>query len=63
MSGPTLISLSGNSDMEFLREYIRFLKSRKKLWLLPLIVMLLLFGALLAFSGAATVSPFIYTLF
>lgn len=63
MSGPTLISLSGNSDMEFLREYVRFLKSRKKLWLLPLIVMLLLFGALLAFSGAATVSPFIYTLF
>lgn len=63
MNGPLLISSSGNSDMEFLREYIRFLKSRKKLWLLPLIMMLLLFGALLAFSGAATVSPFIYTLF
>jgi len=49
--------------MEFLREYVRFLKARKKLWLLPLILMLLLFGALLAFSGATTVSPFIYTLF
>lgn len=63
MRGPTPIFSSGSSDMEFLREYIRFLKSRKKLWLLPLIIMLLLFGALLAFSGAATVSPFIYTLF
>lgn len=48
---------------DFIREYIRFLAARKKLWLLPFVLLLALFGLMLAFAGASTVSPFIYTLF
>lgn len=49
--------------MEFLREYWLFLKARKKLWMLPIIILLLLAGfLLLAVQGLAS-SPFIYTLF
>jgi hypothetical protein len=46
----------------FLSDYLYFLKNNKKWWMLPLLVLLLAFGALmiLATSGAA---PFIYTLF
>jgi Family of unknown function (DUF5989) len=39
-----------------------FLKNRKKFWLLPLIVTMLLLGALLVFAGSA-IAPFIYPLF
>ena len=44
------------------RELVRFLRQHKKLWLLPIIIMLLLLGALIVLSGSA-VAPFIYTLF
>jgi len=40
-----------------------FLKARKKYWLLPVIVTLLLFGALLFLAGSSAIAPFIYTLF
>ena len=48
--------------MEILRDIWGFLKERKKWWLLPMIVMLLLIGVLIFSSGSA-VAPFIYTLF
>jgi len=48
--------------MEILRDLWGFLKERKKWWLLPMIVMLLLMGILIMSSGSA-VAPFIYTLF
>lgn len=49
--------------MSFVREFWRFLVRRKKLWLLPvLLVMLALVGLLVATSGTA-IAPFIYTLF
>ncbi len=51
--------------MDFLKDLWGFLKERKKFWLLPIIITLLLFGALViltAGSGSA-VAPFIYTLF
>ncbi len=49
--------------MIFLRELISFLKNRKKLYLLPLILFLLLFGGLIVLAQGSAISPFIYTLF
>ncbi|MDD5167828.1 MAG: DUF5989 family protein [Syntrophales bacterium] len=48
--------------MEILRDLWAFLKERKKWWLMPMIVMLLLMG-LLIFSSGSAIAPFIYTLF
>lgn len=39
------------------------MKVRKKFWLLPLILMLLLFGALIVLTSGSAIAPFIYTLF
>jgi len=49
--------------MDFLRDLWGFLKVRKKFWLLPIILMLLLFGALVVLSAGTAVAPFIYTIF
>jgi hypothetical protein len=48
---------------ELIGELWQFLKQRKKFWLLPIIVVLALFGALLVFAQGSAVAPFIYTLF
>ena len=47
----------------FLRELLAFMRERKKFWLLPIILVLLLFGALLVLTEGSAVAPFIYTLF
>ena len=49
--------------MEFLRELWTFLRLRKKLWLLPIIIIMMIFGGLLILAQGSVVSPFIYTLF
>ncbi|HPA21161.1 MAG TPA: DUF5989 family protein [Verrucomicrobiae bacterium] len=49
--------------MEFLKDLFAFLMERKKWWLMPVILVLLLLGALLIFAGQSAVAPFIYTLF
>jgi hypothetical protein len=49
--------------MHFISDLAGFLKTRKKFWLLPLILVLLLFGGLLVFTSGSAVAPFIYTLF
>jgi hypothetical protein len=49
--------------MEFLRDLWGYMKVRKKYWLLPLILILLLLGFLIIFTGGTAVGPFIYTLF
>jgi hypothetical protein len=49
--------------MSFLREFWAFLRVRKKFWLLPIILMMLLFGALIVLSQGSAVAPFIYTIF
>lgn len=49
--------------MEFLKEFFLFLKERKKMWLLPLILILAVVGGLLILSKGSILSPFIYTLF
>jgi|TARA_B100000965_G_scaffold126009_1_gene104744 hypothetical protein len=49
--------------MAFILELWRFLKVRKKFWLLPVFVMLGLFGGLIVLSHGSAIAPFIYTLF
>ena len=49
--------------MEFLAELWGFLRVRKKFWLLPIILVLLLFGGLVVLTSGTAVAPFIYTLF
>jgi hypothetical protein len=49
--------------MSFLKELWSFLKVRKKFWLLPIIIIMLLLGVLLIFAQGSAVAPFIYTLF
>ena len=49
--------------MEFIRELLQFLKARKKFWLLPIIIVMVLFGGLLILAQGSAVAPFIYTLF
>jgi len=49
--------------MSFLAELWMFLKVRKKFWLLPIIVVVLLLGGLLIFAQGSVIAPFIYTLF
>ncbi len=49
--------------MAFLLEFVDFLRARKKYWLMPIILMLLLFGGLIVLSQGSAVAPFIYTLF
>jgi len=49
--------------MEFLRDLWGFLGHRKKFWLLPVILVLLGFGALIVFTSGSALAPFIYTLF
>jgi len=47
----------------FIKEFWAFLRARKKFWLLPLIVVMLLVGGLLVFAQGSVLAPFIYTLF
>jgi len=49
--------------MSFLKEFLEFLKIRKKYWLLPIIFVLVIFGGLIILSQGSAVAPFIYTLF
>jgi len=49
--------------MEFFKDLWGFLRVRKKFWLLPMILVLLLFGALIVLTSGSAIAPFIYTLF
>ena len=49
--------------MEFLIELWSFLRVRKKLWLAPIIIVMLILGGLLILAEGSVVTPFIYTLF
>jgi hypothetical protein len=63
--GPSAENVEGGVRriMSFLAELWDFFKIRKKFWLLPIILVMLLFGALLIFAQGSAVAPFIYTLF
>lgn len=49
--------------LELAKELWAFLKARKKMWMLPLLIMLFLLGGLLVLAQGSVVAPFIYTLF
>ena len=49
--------------MTFLLEFWTFLRSRKKYWLMPIILVMLLFGSMLLLAQTSAIAPFIYTLF
>jgi hypothetical protein len=49
--------------MEFLTDLWAFMRVRKKFWLLPIVLTLVLLGALVVFSQGSAVAPFVYTLF
>jgi len=49
--------------MSFLLEFWEFLKVRKKFWLLPILLVLVLFGGLIVLSQGSAIAPFIYTIF
>jgi len=49
--------------MSFLLEMWAFLRVRKKFWLLPIMVMMVVFGGLIVLSQGSAVAPFIYTIF
>ena len=48
---------------EFVVELWAFMRDRKKIWLFPIILVMLLLGGLIVFSQGSAVAPFVYTLF
>jgi hypothetical protein len=51
------------SKLSILKEFWEFLKVRKKWWLAPIVIVLLLLGTLIVLTQSSAVAPFIYTLF
>jgi len=49
--------------MSFIKELWRFIKVRKKFWLAPIFIAMLVLGGLLVFAQGSAIAPFIYTLF
>ena len=49
--------------MDLLKDLWGFFKERKKIWLLPIILVLLLFGVLIILTSGSAIAPFIYTIF
>jgi hypothetical protein len=51
------------AKMSLAMEFVLFLRENKKLWLLPIVLTLVLLGALLVFAQGSAIAPFIYTVF
>jgi hypothetical protein len=51
------------SKINIIREFLDFLRERKKWWIAPIVVFLLLLGAVLVFAKGSSLAPFIYSLF
>ncbi|MDA8570225.1 DUF5989 family protein [Candidatus Pelagibacter sp.] len=49
--------------MDFLKEFFEFLKFRKKYWLIPILIVLVIFGGLIVLSQGSAIAPLIYTIF
>ncbi len=58
-----MIIIPGGKEMGLISELWGFMKVRKKFWLLPIIIILVLLGALIVFTESSAVAPFIYALF
>lgn len=50
-------------NQPIIKEFWEFLKFRKRYWLLPIVIILSLFGALIVFTESSAVAPFVYALF
>ena len=49
--------------MDFIKEFWQFINVRKKYWLLPILIVLVIFGGLIILSQGSALAPFIYTIF
>ena len=49
--------------MEFLKELVAFMRARKKYWLMPIVLLMVMLGGLIVLSQGSAVAPFIYTIF
>ena len=49
--------------MEILRDLWSFMKERKKFWLAPMIIILIILGVIIVLGGSSAIAPFVYTLF
>jgi hypothetical protein len=49
--------------MDFVKEFWEFLKIRKKYWLFPILLVLVIFGGLIILTQGSAIAPFIYTIF
>jgi hypothetical protein len=49
--------------MEILKDLWSFMKERKKFWLAPMIIILIILGAVIVLGGSSAIAPFVYTLF
>jgi hypothetical protein len=49
--------------MEFLKDLWSFMKERKKFWLAPIIIVLIILGLIIVLGGSSAIAPFVYTLF
>jgi hypothetical protein len=49
--------------LEFLKDFWAFMRERKKFWLAPIVLVMVLLGALIVFAQGSSLAPFIYTLF
>ena len=55
--------LGETQNMDFITDLWGFMRTRKKYWLLPIIITLLFFGMLIVFTSGSAIAPFIYTIF
>ena len=51
------------AKIRIIAEYLEFLKDNKKWWLIPIVLVLVLFGLLIVITKGSALAPFIYTLF
>jgi Family of unknown function (DUF5989) len=49
--------------MSFIAELWKFMRVRKKFWMLPILIMMVVFGGLVVLTKGSAIAPFIYTLF
>lgn len=52
-----------SATISLVREFVYFMRERKKWWLLPIMVVMALMGALLVFAQGSALAPFVYTIF
>ncbi len=49
--------------MSFLKEFLKFLLERKKFWLIPILIVLVIFGGIIVLTQGSAIAPIIYTIF